>query len=139
MIDRSLSARNRGRFVLDLRSKRDESGDEWLRNAAILLPAERVVLEQTDKVLYGEKQVIAYASWGSNDPNRKQRYLGFEWLPGAIATEYVSTQWADVRKTAQWLEYRNLERSRILFRRFAAKHDSRFYRGRRYRSIRACG
>lgn len=91
MIDRSLSARNRGRFVLDLRSKRDESGDEWLRNAAILLPAERVVLEQTDKVLYGEKQVIAYASWGSNDPNRKQRYLGFEWLPGAIATEYVST------------------------------------------------
>ena len=41
--------------------------------------------------MYGEKQVIAYASWGSNDPNRKQRHLGFEWLPGAIATEYVST------------------------------------------------
>ena len=30
----------------------------------------RVVLDETDKVLYGEKQVIAYASWGSNDPNR---------------------------------------------------------------------
>jgi uncharacterized protein (TIGR03790 family) len=91
IIDRSLAARNRGKFVVDLRSKRDESGDEWLRNAAILLPADRLVLEETDKVVYGEKQVIAYASWGSNDPNRKQRHLGFEWLPGAIATEYVST------------------------------------------------
>jgi uncharacterized protein (TIGR03790 family) len=91
IIDRSLAARNKGKFVVDLRSKRDESGDEWLRNAAILLPTARVVLEETDRVVYGEKQVIAYASWGSNDPNRKQRHLGFEWLPGAIATEYVSS------------------------------------------------
>ena len=91
IIDRSLAARNTGKFVVDLRSKRDESGDEWLRNAAILLPAERVVLEETNKVVYGQKQVIAYASWGSNDPNRTQRHLGFEWLPGAVATEYVST------------------------------------------------
>ena len=37
------------------------------------------------------KDVIAYASWGSNDFDRKQRFLHFQWLPGAIATEFVST------------------------------------------------
>ena len=42
-------------------------------------------------MLYGEKNVIGYASWGSNDPNRKQRWLHYEWLPGAIATDFVST------------------------------------------------
>ncbi len=42
-------------------------------------------------MLYGEKNVIGYASWGSNDAKRKQRWLGFTWLPGAIATEFVST------------------------------------------------
>jgi uncharacterized protein (TIGR03790 family) len=42
-------------------------------------------------VLYDRKNVIGYASWGSNDPNRKKRWLNFQWLPGAIATEFVST------------------------------------------------
>jgi uncharacterized protein (TIGR03790 family) len=42
-------------------------------------------------VLYHQSDVIAYASWGSNDPDRKERHLGFQWLPGAIMTEYVST------------------------------------------------
>jgi uncharacterized protein (TIGR03790 family) len=92
LIDRSLQARNRGRVILDARiNGSDKSGDEWLKNAAILLPADRVVLEETSKVLYGQTEVIGYGSWGSNDGNRKQRKLGFQWLPGAIATEYVST------------------------------------------------
>jgi uncharacterized protein (TIGR03790 family) len=91
MIDRSLAAKNTGRFVLDLHGGDDKGGDEWLRNAAILLPADRVILEESKTVVYGQKQVIGYASWGSNDKNRKQRHLGFEWLPGAIATEFVST------------------------------------------------
>jgi uncharacterized protein (TIGR03790 family) len=42
-------------------------------------------------VLYDQSDVIGYASWGSNDRNRHQRFLGFHWLPGAIMTEYVST------------------------------------------------
>jgi uncharacterized protein (TIGR03790 family) len=92
IIDKSLVARNRGRVVLDLRdSGSDVSGNEWLRNAAILLPADRVVLEETAAVAQGQKQVIGYGSWGSNDSNRKVRRLGLEWLPGGIATEYVST------------------------------------------------
>jgi uncharacterized protein (TIGR03790 family) len=91
MIDRSLSARNRGRFVVDLQSPDDDEGNNWLRTAAILLPADRVIMDATRNVLYGQKEVIGYASWGSNDHNRKVRDLGFQWLPGAIATEFVST------------------------------------------------
>jgi uncharacterized protein (TIGR03790 family) len=90
LIDRSLSARNRGKFVLDLALKK-EGGDEWLKTAAILLPAERTIIDESKKVLYLQPDVIGYASWGSNDPNRKLRVLGFRWLPGAIASEFVST------------------------------------------------
>src|SRR5262249_56609350 len=39
----------------------------------------------------GEKDVIGYAGWGSNDPAIKTRAPGFQWLPGAIASWYVST------------------------------------------------
>lgn len=91
MIDRSLAAANRGRFVLDLRSAGDGSGDEWLRTAAILLPANRALLEETAQVVYSARDVIGYGSWGSNDGNRRKRRLGFAWLPGAIVTEFVST------------------------------------------------
>jgi uncharacterized protein (TIGR03790 family) len=91
MIDRSLSARNRGKFVIDLDANTTNAANNWLRNAATLLPADRVIVDETSKVLYDQKDVIGYASWGSNDNNRKRRWLGFGWLPGAIATEYVST------------------------------------------------
>jgi uncharacterized protein (TIGR03790 family) len=91
MIDRSLKAVNRGRVVLDMRSPDDATGDDWLRTAAILLPPGRVVLDESATVLTRQKDVIGFASWGSNDANRKVRHLRFEWLPGAIMTEYVST------------------------------------------------
>jgi uncharacterized protein (TIGR03790 family) len=91
LIDRSLAARNRGKFVLDLKSADDEDGNSWLRTAAILLPNGRFVMEETPKVATLQTDVIGYASWGSNDPNRKLRDIGFRWLPGAIATEFVST------------------------------------------------
>ena len=91
MIDRSLAARNRGKFVLDLQSAKDEPGNNWLRTAAMLLPASRVVIDETTRPLYGQTDVIGYASWGSNDDHRKQRWLKFQWLPGAIAAEFVST------------------------------------------------
>ena len=91
MIDRSLSARNRGMFVIDTSSPANGDGNNWLRSAALLLPAGRVVLDDTPNVLYKQRNVIGYASWGSNDGGRKQRWLGFAWLPGAIMTEFVST------------------------------------------------
>jgi uncharacterized protein (TIGR03790 family) len=91
MIDRSLAARNRGIFVIDTSSPASGDGNNWLREAALLLPAARTVLDDTPSVLYKQRNVIGYASWGSNDGGRKRRWLEFEWLPGAIATEFVST------------------------------------------------
>jgi uncharacterized protein (TIGR03790 family) len=91
MVDRALAARNRGKFVIDMGEDSDKSGDGWLRTAAILLPAGRVVLDSSPRVLYDQHGVIGYAAWGSNDSHRQRRHLGFEWLPGAIVTEYVST------------------------------------------------
>ena len=93
IIDRSLAARGtaEGKFVFDLKSNDDAPGNNWLRTAALALPKERVVMDESAKVLTGEKDVIGYAGWGSNDPNRHQRNLGFQWLPGALVTEYVSS------------------------------------------------
>ncbi len=91
MIDRSIAAANRGKIVIDLRSSSDQPGDNWLRTAALMLPKERVVFDESSKVLYNEKDVIGYAGWGSNDKNRHERFLHFQWLPGAIMTEYVSS------------------------------------------------
>ena len=90
MIDRGLAARNRGKVVIDVQPGNGE-GDDWLRNTATLLPADRVILHQTPPALYGAKDVIGYASWGSNDNAHKQRFVGYQWLPGAVATEFVST------------------------------------------------
>jgi uncharacterized protein (TIGR03790 family) len=105
MIDRSLAARNQGKFVLDL-SMGDKNGDGWLRTAAILLPPSRVVLDDTKRVLYDQQDVIGYAGWGSNDPNRQRRNLGFRWLPGAVATEYVSTNARTLRRPPEDWSFR---------------------------------
>ncbi|MEO8097335.1 MAG: TIGR03790 family protein [Acidobacteriota bacterium] len=91
MIDSGLAAENRGKFVIDLKSNDEEPGNDWLRRAMLLLPEDRVIFDESSKVLLNQTDVIGYAGWGSNDPNRKQRFLGFKWLPGAVATEYVST------------------------------------------------
>jgi uncharacterized protein (TIGR03790 family) len=91
MIDRALVARNQGNFVIDLKGDSNDEGNQWLRDAMILLPTPRTVFDETRKVLGGLTGVIGYASWGSNDPSRKDRFLKMQWLPGAIATEYVST------------------------------------------------
>ena len=91
MIDHSLKARNTGTFVIDMPNEKGGDGNAWLRTAAMLLPQRRVKLDLEPRVLYDEKNVIGYASWGANDQNRKERWLHFQWLPGAIATEFVST------------------------------------------------
>src|SRR5579862_7608774 len=91
IIDRSLQAVNRGKFVIDTESEEVKEGNTWLRQAANLLPKDRVIFDDSIKVLYDQTDVIGYASWGSNDKNRHRRFLGFQWLPGAIATEFVST------------------------------------------------
>jgi uncharacterized protein (TIGR03790 family) len=91
LIDRSKQARNRGVVVLDMKRSSLEDGDNWLSQAALFLPRGRALLEDSGTVVRGARGVIGYASWGSNDPNRKERDVGFEYLPGALVTEYVST------------------------------------------------
>ncbi len=95
LVDRSLLALNQprgnGKFVVDLRANEDTPGNHWLRTAALLIPRERLMLEESGRVAENQKNVIGYASWGSNDRDRKHRFLHFQWLPGAIATEFVST------------------------------------------------
>jgi len=91
LVNRALMARNIGKFVVDLKGRDTTQGNTWLRQAAAQLPRDRVILDQSPKVLAGLTGVIGYASWGSNDPDRKTRVVGFQWLPGAIMTEYVST------------------------------------------------
>ncbi len=93
-IDRCLETENRGLFVFDLSRGNQGSGDSWLQSAARALPQNRVHVEDTNEVLTGAKGVIGYASWGTNDERRQgagMRDVGFEWLPGAIVTQFVST------------------------------------------------
>lgn len=91
IIDRSFQAANKGKFVIDEKDSGENGGDDWLQTAAIFLPKDRVVVDNSTKVLYDLTDVIGYAGWGSNDTNRHRRFLGFHWLPGAIVTEFVST------------------------------------------------
>lgn len=91
MIDRAIRARNRGVVVLDLKSYDLDDGNSWLKDAAALAGRKRAVLDESTTVLQGIRDVIGYASWGSNDPNRKERDLHLSFLPGAVVTEYVST------------------------------------------------
>lgn len=91
LVDRGLKARNVGKFVIDLRQDNNTPGNSWLRAADFLLPPDRVVFDDSADVLQKISGVIAYASWGSNDHDRKHRLLHMNWLPGAIATEFVST------------------------------------------------
>lgn len=91
MIDRSMRARNTGLVALDKKSAGlEEDGDFWLRRTAAQLPG-RVVMEETAVVLRGTRNLIGSAGWGSNDKHRKERNLGFGYLPGAIVSEFVST------------------------------------------------
>jgi uncharacterized protein (TIGR03790 family) len=99
MIDDALRAENRGQFVFDMKEgEAANPGDAWLNIASLQLPRERTVTESTRQVLSGQKGVVGYASWGSNDRERKRRLLGFEWRPGSVATEYVSTNGRTLRR-----------------------------------------
>ena len=138
MIDRGLAARNRGKFVIDLKSSGNEQGNDWLRAAARQLPPERVVLDESDKVLLRETGVIGFASWGSNDSNRKERHLGFAWLPGAIMTEFVSTNARTFRRPPETWGLGKLEGRLHVVCGLTADVDGRCHSRWRDRRVRPC-
>jgi len=115
LVDRGLQARNTGKFVIDLKARDTTPGNQWLRTAALLLPQDRVVIDQSADVLSGIESVIGYASWGSNDPARKHRFLHFKWLPGAIATEFVSFDGRTFRQPPDSWELGNWDNARTWF------------------------
>lgn len=103
MIDRSLAAENRGNFIIDGAAFANEQGEGWLLDAALRLPDARRIYDTDVDPVYDAKQVIGLASWGSNDKARKRRTVGFTWLPGAIATDFVSTNARTFQKPpANW-------------------------------------
>jgi uncharacterized protein (TIGR03790 family) len=97
LIDRASVPARHGKVVLDLRAAIPATGpppgDGWLREAGWRLNSSglEVVLDLSPRVVTGETDVIGYAGWGSNDPANKARSPGFRWLPGAIASWFVST------------------------------------------------
>ncbi len=131
LVDRGLAARNTGKFAIDLKAGDSTEGNQWLRAAALLLPKDRVVLDDSATVLTGIQDVLGYASWGSNDTDRRRRFLHFKWLPGAIATEFVLNRRANLPGTAGQLGTGDLEQQKILVRRRAAVPDGGLHSRRR--------
>ena len=96
LIDRGAAPVRDGRILLDQKAGViDPAGNQWLAAAADRLAkggaATRVVLETSSQVLSGQKNVLGYYSWGSNDWAITVRHFGFGFVPGAIAGTYVNT------------------------------------------------
>lgn len=96
LIDRGAVPVREGRILLDQEYQLVEAlGNKWLRVAADRLTssgfANQVVLESTSLVLSGQKNVLGYYSWGSNDRAITTRRFELGFVPGAIAGMYVST------------------------------------------------
>jgi uncharacterized protein (TIGR03790 family) len=96
LIDRGSAPVRDGRIVLDQQDKpANRVGEEWLAAAAKKLEAQgqgdRVLLEATVNPARDVSSVLGYYSWGSNDPRNRVRTLGMGFVPGALATTFVST------------------------------------------------
>lgn len=99
LIDNSLKAKRAGgTFLLDLDPRRDKEGyaaiNESMREAAKLLKQRgyEVVLDNENDFVGGERNLMGYYSWGSNDGNFSGfLYRSLRFRPGAIAETAVST------------------------------------------------
>ena len=96
LIDRGAAPAQEGRILLDQQGGTASlAGDGWLKNGADRLAAGgfggRVTLDTSPGVVTGEKNLLGYYSWGSNDRGLKTRRLGLGFVPGALAGTYVST------------------------------------------------
>ena len=95
LIDRAATPASAGRVLLDQRAGLDDAPNKWLAAAAKALQdagfGDRVTLEGTSRVVDHEKQVLGYYSWGSNDPAQTSRRLDMEFVPGAIAGMFLSS------------------------------------------------
>ena len=95
LIDRGAAPVRDGRFILDERASWTENGNTWLHQAADRLTGDgfgdRVLLDESGKVITEQSPVLGYYSWGSNDPAIRIRHFQFGFVPGALAAMFVST------------------------------------------------
>ena len=96
LVDRAGQTAREGRIVLDQRDALvNRLGEDWLGLAAQHLikdgQGERVLLETTPKAARDVSPVMGYFSWGSTDPQNRVRTVKMDFVPGAIAASYVST------------------------------------------------
>jgi uncharacterized protein (TIGR03790 family) len=126
LIDKGGAPTRDGRFVLDERgSLVDSGGDAWLRTAAQRLRAqgfgERVVLDESAKVVTQQSKVLGYYSWGSNDPAIRLRHFDLDFVPGALAGMFVSTDGRTFKEPpANWMPANEATRESI----YAGSHQS---------------
>ena len=84
-------AKNAGMFVIDMKNGDESAGENWLRDAAVKLPASAGSSSSKARWCFTTRGTSsATPAWGSNDPNRTKRVLGFS-CRLAIMTEFVST------------------------------------------------
>jgi uncharacterized protein (TIGR03790 family) len=96
LINRAQMPAQDGRVVLDQRAGFSGGvGDVWLEQAARRLQdlghGTRVVLEDTERPARDVENVLGYYSWGSNDAQNRVRRFGMKFVPGALASLFVST------------------------------------------------
>jgi uncharacterized protein (TIGR03790 family) len=95
LVDRGVEPVTTGRILLDQRAGLNQKPNDWLAEAAKRLVLQglknRVVLEETSRVVEPEKGVLGYYSWGSNDPSITERHPGLDFAPGALAAMFVSS------------------------------------------------
>lgn len=94
LVDRARTPVRHGKVVFDLKPAFPGSGswtgNRWLREAAERLKGGGLEVVLQASPVAGMTDVIGYAGWGSND-RRHGRSLGFHWLPGSIASWFVSS------------------------------------------------
>ena len=117
LVDRAGQTAREGRIVLDQRDALvNRLGEDWLGLAAERLTkaghGERVVFETTPKPARDISSVMGYFSWGSADPQNRVRRVKMDFVPGAIAAMFVSTDARTFKEPpAAWMPLNLDERS----------------------------
>lgn len=95
LIERGAHPVTEGRILLDEPSSTSDVRTGWVKAAASRLNApsagDRAVLETTTRALRNETGVLGYVSRGSNDPALSGRHPGLTFVPGALASMFLST------------------------------------------------
>jgi uncharacterized protein (TIGR03790 family) len=96
LIDRSMAPATHGRVVLDEKATLfNRTGEDWLEEAAKRLSdmgfEQQVLLDKDAAPVRNVKDAIGYYSWASNDPANRVRNFGVEFVPGALAATFVSS------------------------------------------------